>query len=356
MRAIEIREHGGIEKLELVERDEPRAGPGEVVVEMAALGLNHLDVWVRRGVPGHPFPLPMVPVSDGSGVVVEVGDGVTAAAGAGARASRGIAVGDEVFVLPGRSSPIGAEVLAGKDHLDPSYRILGEACDGLAAERVALPATNVAKKPSSLSFVEAASFGLTFLTAWNMVVRRARVEAGETVLVQAGASGVGVAAIQIAKLHGARVLATAGSAAKCSALDDLGVDRAIDYSETDVVAAVREELGPDRGGVDVVIDHVGAETFPTSMRCLARAGRYVTCGATTGPKVELMLNHVFFKNLSILGSTMGRRGDLLRVAGLIEQGQLRPVVGRVLSGLEQIGAGHDVLESRSVVGKVVVEL
>lgn len=342
MRGIRIAAHGGVDALELVELDEQAPGHGEVLVEVAALALNHLDIWVRKGVPGHPFPLPMIPVSDASGRILDVGPGV-----------HGLNVGDEVFVCPGVSDPRGEEVLRGRDHLDASYEILGESCDGLARERVVLPAENVLHKPERLSLVEAASFPLSFLTAWNMLVRRARVEASELVLVQAGASGVGVAAIQIAKMFGARVLATAGSAAKCASLLDLGVERAIRYDEENVVEAVRE-VSPR--GVEVVIDHVGAATFADSVRCLKRAGRFVTCGATTGPRVELLLNHVFFKSLSILGSTMGRRGDLIRIATLMQQGLLRPVVGRVLRGLESVRDGHTLLEDRDVFGKVVIEL
>ncbi|MCA8968543.1 MAG: zinc-binding dehydrogenase [Planctomycetes bacterium] len=342
MRAIRVARHGDLDALELVDVDEPRPGPHEVLVEMAAVALNHLDVWVRKGVPGHAFPLPLIPCSDGSGRVVEVGDGV-----------RGLDVGDEVFILPGVSDARGPATLRGEDHLDPSYRILGEACDGLARERVVLPAENVHVKPSRLSMVEAAAFPLSFLTAWNMVVRRASVRAGETVLVQAGASGVGVAAIQICNLIGARVIATAGSAAKCAKLDELGVLEAIRYDEVDVVEAVRR-IAPN--GVEVVVDHVGSATFGDSMRCLARAGRYVTCGATTGTKVDVHLGHVFFKSLSILGSTMGRRGDLITIAKLMDQGRLVPVVGAVLDGLEAMRDGHRLLEQREVFGKVVVRL
>lgn len=347
MRAVQIQEHGDPDVLRVVERDEPRAGRGEVVVEMCALALNHLDLWVRRGVPGHPFPLPITPISDGAGRIAAVGEGV-----------EHVAVGDEVFVLPGVSDPCGPQTMRGLDHLDPSYRILGESCDGLAAERVLLPAVNVQAKPASLSMVEAAAFPLTFLTAWNMVRRRADVQPGETVFVQAGASGVGVAAIQICRMLGARVFASAGSEQKCERLRDLGVELAIRYDLEDGLRDGIAELKrrAPGGGVEVVIDHVGKNSFATSMRCLARGGRFVTCGATTGPQVELMLNHVFFKSLSILGSTMGRRGDLLEIARLLDRGVLRPVVGRTLSGLDSIGEGHRLLEAREVFGKVVLDL
>ncbi|HMQ23548.1 MAG TPA: zinc-binding dehydrogenase [Planctomycetota bacterium] len=341
MRALRIAAHGGLDALQVVDIEEPELGPGEVRVAMAAVALNHLDVWVRRGVPGHVFPLPIVPCSDGAGRVVEVGAAV-----------RGLSVGDEVFVLPGVSDPRGEATLRGEDQLDPSYEILGEARDGLACERVVLPQENVHRKPQRLSLVEAAAFPLSFLTAWNMVVRRACVQPGETVLVQAAASGVGVAVVEICHLIGARVIATAGSADKCARLEGLGVLRAIRYDEEDVVTALRE-VAP--GGVEVVVDHVGKATFDASLRCLRRAGRYVTCGATTGTSVGVHLGHVFFKSLSILGSTMGRRGDLLQIARLMDQGRLSPVVGAVLQGLEAVREGHRLLEDRSVFGKVVIE-
>jgi len=187
-----------------------------------------------------------------------------------------------------------------------------------------------------------------------MLVHRARVEPAEHVLVQAGGSGVSSAAIQIARLLGARVIATAGSAAKRAKAVELGAEQAVDSGAADVVAAVRGWSGGR--GVDVVIDHVGRTTFETSLRCLARGGRYVTCGATTGARVELMLNHLFFKNLSVLGSTMGSKGDLFRILDLVEQGRLRPVIGAVLDGLERVAEGHRLLEERAVFGKVVVRI
>ncbi len=343
MRAIRVAQHGGLDALELVELPDPAPGPGQIVVRMEAIALNHLDVWVRRGVPGHEFPLPLVPASDGVGVATAVGSGVSH-----------VHEGDDVFVLPGVSCGRCVHCLVGDDELCVEYDILGESRDGLAAEFVCLPATNVQPRPRGVSLETAASFSLTFLTAWNMLVRRARVRPGEFVLIQAGGSGVGVAAIAIAKLLGARVAATAGGEAKCERLTELGVELAIDSRQADAVKAVRSWT--DHHGADVVVDHVGKDTFATSLRCLARAGRYVTCGATTGPQVELLLSHVFFKSLSILGSTMGRKGDLLRIAQLVERGALKPVVGRVLDGLESIREGHRLLEERSVFGKVVIRL
>lgn len=343
MKAVRIEQHGGLEALQVVDVPEPEPGPGQVGIRVRAVGINHLDLWVRRGVPGHTFPLPLTPGADAAGTVEALGPGVT-----------GLEPGQEVVVLPGVSCGRCEDCLAGRDMLCASYGILGESRDGTCARFAVLPAANAQPKPARLSFVAAASFALTFQTAWHMVVERAQVEAGEWVLVQAGGSGVGVAAIQIAKLRGARVIATAGSVAKCARLVELGVDHAIDHDKQDVVAEVKALTA--RRGVEVVIDHVGRDTFATSMRCLARAGRYVTCGATSGPEVQLHLTHLFFKSLSLLGSTMGSKGDLLRIFRLIEQGRLQPVVGRVLDGLGSVAEAHHLLEEREVFGKVVIRL
>jgi NADPH:quinone reductase-like Zn-dependent oxidoreductase len=329
--------------LEIVELADPEPGPGEVLVRMEAVSINHLDLWVRRGVPGHTFPLPIIPTSDGAGTVAALGVGV-----------RGVAVGDEVAVFPGVSCGQCPACWSGDDHLCSDYGILGESCDGLCAELATVPAANVLRRPAGLGAPETAAVLLASLTAWNMLVRRAMLQPGELVLVQVGGSGVSSAAIQIARLLGARVIATASSKEKCVRAVDLGAERCIDLGEDDTVRAVKEWSGGR--GVDVVIDHVGRDTFAASMRSLARAGRYVTCGATTGPKVDLMLNHVFFKSLSILGSTMGSKGDLARILKLVEQSRLAPVIGAAFTGLEQVVDAHRVLEAREVFGKVVVRI
>jgi NADPH:quinone reductase-like Zn-dependent oxidoreductase len=343
VKAIRVEEHGGVEVLRLVDVPVPAPLPGTVAVQVRAIALNHLDLWVRRGVPGHRFPLPLVPGSDGAGIVTALGPGVT-----------GLEVGQEVVSLPGVSCGRCAACLSGADQLCPGYGILGESRDGMAAEVVLLPAVNVQPKPAGLSFVEAAAAPLAFQTAWHMLVRRAAVQPGEWVLVQAGASGVGVAAIQIARLLGARVIATAGSAAKCARLHELGIEHVISYRDEDVAGRVKTITA--KRGVEVVIDHVGEATFATSLRSLAWGGRYVTCGATTGPRADVQLNHLFFKSLSLLGSTMGSKGDLLRVFALLEQGRLRPVVGEVLRGLASIREAHARLEQRQVFGKIVLDL
>jgi len=340
MRVLRIREHGGYDKLLVEQEPVPDPGPHQVRVAMRAVGLNHLDTWVRRGGPGHTFPLPLIGGSDGAGVVDAVGDGV-----------QGWAVGDEVVLLPGTSCGACAACQSGLDQMCRHYGILGESEDGTAAEYVVVGPQNLAPKPARLSFEEAGCVALVFQTAWNMLVARAQLRAGETVLVHAGTSGVGSAAIQIARLFGARVIATGGTPAKCQKALDLGADHAIDYKTQDFAREVRTLTG--KAGVDVVFEHVGAATFDGSMKCLARGGRLVTCGATTGGDVKLSLHAVFFKSLSILGSTMGSRGDLRRILELFAADKLHPVLDRVLP-FEQAAEAHRLLEAREALGKVVL--
>jgi len=340
MKVLRIREHGGFDVLRLEEEAVPEPGRGELRVAVRAVGLNHLDTWVRRGVPGHTFPLPLISGSDGAGIVDRVGEG-----------TEGYEVGDEVVILPGTSCGACVACQSGLDQLCRDYHIRGESTDGTAAEYVVLTTAGVAPKPAALSFSEAAAVPLVFLTAWNMLVRRAELRAGETVLVHAGTSGVGSAAIQIAKLLGARVFATGGTPEKCRRARDLGADETIDYTATDFAKEARALTG--KAGVDVVFEHVGAATFAGSVKCLARAGRLVTCGATTGGQVEVSLHQVFFKSLSILGSTMGSRGDLRRILQLVERGQLRPVLDRELP-LSEAAEAHRILEAREALGKIVL--
>jgi NADPH:quinone reductase-like Zn-dependent oxidoreductase len=341
MRAAIVRAHGGLDAVRIESVPVPEPGPGEVRVALRAIGINHLDLWVRRGVPGHRFPLPLILGSDGAGVVDRCGAGV-----------RGIEPGAEVVLLPGVSGGTSPADLRGEDQLAPDYGILGESRDGCCAEFVVVPRANVAPKPRRLSFPEAAAMPLAFQTAWSMLVRKARLQPGETLLVQAAGSGVGSAAVQIGKLLGARVLATAGGPAKCERARALGADLVIDTHAQDFVEEVRRQTG--KRGVAVVFEHVGGATFTGSLRCLERGGRLVTCGATAGAEVALNLRLLFFKNLQILGNTMGSKGDLLTVLELAEQGRLRPVVDQVLP-LAQIAEAHRRIESRQVFGKIVLE-
>ena len=340
MRALLIREHGGVEQLQFAELPDPSAGPGQAVVAVRAVALNHLDLWLRRGVPGHKFPLPMVPGSEVAGVVESAGDGVT-----------GWKAGDEVVVAPGFSCGQCIACLSGNDPLCAHYGMFGETVNGGSSERMLVPVRNLLHKPAALSFAEAAALPLDMLTAWHMLIARAQLRMGETVLVQAGGSGVGSAAIQIAKLFGARVFTTVGSAEKAERARALGADETILYRDVDFSAEVRRLT--NKRGVEIVFEHVGAETFEKSLRALARGGRLVTCGATAGAEVTVNLRLVFFKLLSILGSTMGSLAELHEIFRLVEAGRLRPVVDRVLP-IDDVAEGHRVLEAREAFGKVVL--
>jgi NADPH:quinone reductase-like Zn-dependent oxidoreductase len=317
VKAVVIREHGSYEKLLLEELPKPEPGPGEVRVRIKAAALNHLDTWVRRGIPGFAFPLPIIPGCDGAGVTD---------------------AGDEVVLSPGLGHP-----------LEKSYGILGETRDGTCAEFVVVPRENVLPKPARLSWEEAAAWPLTFLTAWAMLTRRAAVQPGEWVLVHAAGSGVGVACVQMAKMLGARVIATASSEEKRRRAIGLGADAAIPYE--DFAREARRIAG--KAGVDVVVDHVGPATWEGSVAVLKRGGRLVTCGGTTGHEIKFDLRHLFFRSLSFLGSTMGTLEELKTVLGHVEAGRLKPVVDSVFR-LEEIKKAHERLADRAVFGKVVV--
>lgn len=340
MRAVVIQEHGDYERLLFEERPRPDPGPGEVRVSVKAAALNHLDTWVRRGVPGHTFPLPIIPGCDGAGVVDAVGAGV-----------KRTAIGSEVFLAPGFGCGACEVCTDGDDNLCRSYGILGETRDGTCAEYVCVPARNALPKPSNLSFEQAAAFPLTFLTAWHMLVKRARIAPGDDVLIQAAGSGVGVASIQIAKMFGARVIATAGTTEKCARATALGADVVVNYTTDDFTKVVRTVT--QKRGVAIAIDHVGEPTIGRTLQCLQKGGRLVTCGATGGFQLATDLRLVFFKSLSILGSTMGSLGELHDLARLIGAGRLAPVIHQVLT-LDRIQDAHRILGQREVFGKVVV--
>lgn len=340
MRAIAMRRHGGPEVLREESLPDPVAGPGQVLIRVRAVALNHLDVWVRRGWPGLHLAWPHIPGSDIAGTVEEVGGGVS-----------GIAAGDEVVVNPGLSCGRCRECLLGDDPACRSYAILGEHVSGGYCERVAVPAANVMAKPKGLSFEEAAAVPLVFLTAWHALVARAALRRGETVLVHAAGSGVGSAAVQIARVLGATVIATAGSDAKCEKALALGADHALNYERGDFVPEVRRLTG--KRGVDVVFEHVGKKTWEKSLLALASGGRLVTVGATTGYDPPTDLRHVFYRRLSILGSTMGPKGELFDVLKLVGEGRLRPVVDRVLP-LSEAAAAQELLSNRAQFGKIVL--
>ncbi|MFN4233010.1 zinc-binding dehydrogenase [Thermus sp.] len=342
MKAVVMEARGGPEVLKVAEVPTPEPGPKEVRIRVKAAALNHLDIWVRKGVASPKLPLPHILGADASGVVDAVGPGVT-----------GFVPGDEVVVNPGLSCGHCERCLAGEDNLCPRYEILGEHRFGAYAEYLVVPEVNLLKKPQNLSFTEAAAIPLTFLTAWQMVVDKLQVRPGEDVLVMAAGSGVSVAAIQIAKLFGARVIATAGSEEKLRKAKELGADETVNYTHPDWPKEVRRLTGGK--GADKVVDHTGALYFEGVIRATANGGRIAIAGASSGYEGTLPFAHVFFRQLSILGSTMGSKSRLFPILRFVEQGKLKPVVGQVLP-LEEAAEGHRLLEERRVFGKVVLRV
>jgi NADPH:quinone reductase-like Zn-dependent oxidoreductase len=340
VKAIVMERHGGAEVLQPRDLTPPPLRPSQVRVRVRAVALNHLDIWVRQGWPGLKLPFPHLLGSDIAGTVAEVGGDV-----------QGVKAGADVVLNPGLSCGHCRECLLGRDHLCRSYAILGEHTTGGYAELIDVPPQNLAPKPPRLSFEEAACVPLTFLTAWTMLVDRAQLRSGETLLVHAAGSGVGVAAVQIGKLLGARVIATAGSEDKLRRARELGADEAIDYEKEDFAKTAKALT--EKRGVDVVFEHVGQKTWTGSLAALAPGGRLVTCGATSGHDVTVDLRFVFAKQLSILGSTMGSKGALFDILRHVEAGRLRPVLDRTLP-LERAAEAHGLLEQRAQFGKVVL--
>ena len=339
MRAVHVTRHGGPEVLELVDLPVPEPGPGEARVRVAAISVNHLDLWVRRGMPGVEIPMPHVPGCDGTGTVDALGPGV-----------EGLELGAPVVLEPGFTLREGPETEAGLDHLAPDYGIRGEHAPGFAAEYVCLPTRYLTPIPATLDLAEAAALPLVFLTAWGMLVTRAEARPTENVLVIGAASGVGSAAIQLARSLGCRVAATAGTEAKRELGRSLGAEEVFDHRDPQWGRAAKA-FAP--GGFDVVVEHVGPATWDSSMRLLARRGRLVTCGGTTGPKVSVTLPHLFMKNQSVLGSTMGPRSALPEILSGVERGELRPALDRSLP-IESVQIAHQLLEDREVIGKLVL--
>ncbi|MDP9001401.1 MAG: zinc-binding dehydrogenase [Myxococcota bacterium] len=340
--AIVLREHGGPEVLVRETIDFPDPGPREVRVRVRAVAVNHLDLWVRRGLPKLKLEYPHRLGSDVVGEVDALGSN-----------ARGVAVGDKVVISPGISCGVCDRCLSGKDNLCRKYAILGEHTQGGYARHLLVPDANLLSYPGDLPYTQVAAVPLVFLTAWQMLVDKARVQPGETVLVHSAGSGVSSAAIQIAKLYGARVIATIGNAAKAERARRLGVDHLIDSATQDFVAEVKRLTG--KRGAEVVVDHVGGEILAKSILAAAAGGRIVTCGATAGHEPAIDLRHVFFRQIAIMGSTMGSKGSLFDILEHVKQGRLKPVVDRVLP-LWEAREGHRVLEAREAFGKVVLEV
>jgi NADPH:quinone reductase-like Zn-dependent oxidoreductase len=341
MRAMAFARTGGIDVLEPMDLPVPPVGPDDVLVRVRACGMNHLDLWTRQGLPIQ-IPMPHIGGCEIVGEVAQLGPAV-----------KRLSVGQNVLIAPNQGCGACPECLRGNDPACLEFCIPGEHSQGGFCEFALAKARHVIPLSNSLSLVEWAAAPLTFLTAWSMLHRHGRIEAGEDVLVQGAASGVGSAAIQIAKLAGARVLTTAGNEAKQKLARQLGADVVIDYGRQNFAEVVKHET---RGrGVDIVIEHVGQAVFKDSLKCLAHGGRLVTCGATTGPKVEIDLRFFFIREIEVVGAFMGTRGELDQVLKLLDRKLLHPVVDRTFA-LANLREAHQYLEDRKQLGKVVIEV
>jgi NADPH:quinone reductase-like Zn-dependent oxidoreductase len=342
MKAVLFREHGGPVKLSYEDLPTPTPGPEDVLVRVKTCALNHLDIWVRQGNPAYPMPLPHVSGSDVAGIVEQVGAHVD-----------GVTVGQRVFLSPGISCWRCDACLAGRDNFCRSYALLGAMVHGGYAEYVKVPVRNVLPIPENLSFEQAAAFPLVSVTASHMLFALAGLQHGETVLIMGAGSGVGSVAVQMAKLAGARVITTVGSDDKIPKAVILGADAVINHAREKV--SERVKLLTEGRGVDVVIEHIGPEVWDTCLDSLARGGRLITCGATTGGEVKLNLRYVFARQLTIKGSYVGTRAELVKVAELMGQGRLISVIDRTFP-LHEARAAQELMLSRQFFGKILLTM
>ena len=337
MKAIRIHRHGSPEVLQIDEMDISKPAPGEVLVKVKAAALNHLDLWVRRGIPG--VKLPIILGSDAAGTIEELGTKENG--------QSTVTVGDEVFIVPFRSDlPIGSA-----EELSDHYFILGEHINGVQAEYITVPIDFIMTKPDKLSWEETAAFPLAYMTAYHMLTKKVQIHSDQTILIWGASSGIGSAAIQIAKLYNARVITTAGSNTKTTFALQLGADAVINYNKEDVSRSVKELT--DGKGVDIVFEHVGESSWNHSLRSLKKGGIIVTCGATTGATVTLDLRYLFIKHQQIIGSTMGNRKDLSEISTLINKGQIRPVISQIFD-FGDIQEAHRLLENNQQQGKIIL--
>ena len=342
MKAIRFHQHGASDVLKFEDAPDPKPGTGEVLVEIKAAGVNHLDIWVRNGLPSVKIPLPHIPGSDGAGVVAACGPGV-----------KKLKEGDRVALSPGMGCGECERCKSGWDSLCDKYHLLGFQVDGTYAQKIVVPERRALKVSAKLSFEEWAAVPLVFLTAWHMLITHAHMKKGDRVLVHAAGSGIGHAAIQIAKLHGAQVFTTVGSADKADKAKKLGADHVINYREKDFAEEVKRLT--DQKGVDIVFEHIGPETWAKSLSVLAKHGTLVTCGATSGPKVEIDLRFLYMRQQKIIGSYMGGHQELEEVISLVEKGKLKPIVDKTFP-LKDAKAAHDHMDSRRFFGKIILSI
>lgn len=336
-------EHGGTDVLQHAEFPTPEPGPGQVQISLKAAALNRLDLWVREGWPGLKLEYPHISGADGAGEISALGDGVS-----------DLEIGQRVVINANISCGECAYCLAGKDNMCDSWHLLGETIRGTFAEFVVVPARNALPLPESFDAGEAAAAGLVFHTAWHSLITRGGLRAGESLLVVGASGGVNTAAIQVAKLAGAHVYAVGSSAEKLALAEDLGADVLINRSENENWSKA-VYLASGKVGVDVVVDNVGAGTFPSSLRTAKKGGRILTVGNTGGPKFEIDNRYIFGKHLSIIGSTMGTHEDFATVMGLVFDGQLKPVVDRRYP-FQEMAAAQVRLEAGEQMGKIVIEI
>jgi len=342
MKAIYFEKHGNFnEILKIGELPEPKIEKDEVLIKVKAFSLNHLDIWIMEGKYPFPVPMPHVIASDASGIVEEVGECVD-----------NVNVGDEVVIFSGISCGKCEYCISGKDNLCKNYYPLGTKNQGVAGEYVKVPARNVLKKPEGLSFEEASSICITYTTMWHSLITRAKIKSGDTVLIHGGASGVGTAGIQIAKLFGATVITTVGDDWKAEKVKSIGADYVINYNKQDFVEEV-EKL-TDGSLCDVVVDHIGKETFNKSIEVAKKGGKVITFGTTTGADVEINLRAIFGKNLEIHGIFMGTRGEFVQYLKFFPE-KLKPVIDEVFE-FKDIKKAYEKMLSRQFVGKLVVKL
>ncbi|MBM4304022.1 MAG: zinc-binding dehydrogenase [Deltaproteobacteria bacterium] len=341
MRAAYFNEHGGKEKIILGDLPVPKPRAGEVLIQVYYSAVNHLDLWVREGWPGLKKFFPHILGGDASGVVVESGEGAFQ-----------FKKGDPVIVHPGVSCGHCQNCLGGWESLCSQYAILGEQICGTHAEFICVPQENLFLKPERVSFVEAAAIPLVFTTAWQMLIKRAHLKSGDKVLIHGAGSGVSSAAIQIAKLFGAIVAVTSTHEDKLLKAKTLGADFLINSSREDFSKTVKQywQTGPD-----IILDHVGEAFWEKNIKCLRTGGTLVTCGATGGGKGTTDLKHLFFRQLSLLGSTMGNKSDFSEILKRVDLGRLKAVVDREF-GLDEVAKAHDYLESQKQFGKVMIKV
>jgi NADPH:quinone reductase-like Zn-dependent oxidoreductase len=343
MKAAVITGHGGMDVVEVVDNMPiPEPGAGQVRIAVKAAALNRLDLWVRLGWPGLNLKMPHITCADGAGVVDQVGAGVTQ-----------FAPGDRVCIDPTIVDPDDPALMTGLEN-QSRIHLLGETVPGVASEYTVQPQRNLLKIPDHVSFNEAAAAGLVYVTAWHSLITRGDLHPGETVLIVGAGGGVNSASIQIAKLAGAKVTVVGSTAEKCAKAHELGADVTVNRQETPEWSKALYKMTNKRG-FDVVVDNVGTDTFMDSIRSTRIGGRLLVVGGTSGPFVEIDLRQIFFRHLSIIGSTMGPHQDFIRVMNLVFDGTLKPVIGAVLP-LEKVREAQEMLANFEVFGKIVLEI